>query len=198
MVKKIKVNIASRFAHLKDMETKMLASLDGAINQLSEIYRGLRAGRPSASLLNGVSVEAYGSMEKLSNLANVTVAEGRMLLVKVYDESIAKAVENGIIEANMGLNPLREGAAIRVPVPELNMEQRKILVKKVNEYAENIRKSIRDIRRNALDVAKVMKKSGELSEDDLKIVEKEVQAIINHYIDEVDDAAKKKNAEILD
>jgi ribosome recycling factor len=169
--------------------------MDGAVTQLQKEYSGLRTGRASASLLEHVSVEAYGSYMPINQCGSVSVPEPRMLTVTVWDQSIAKNVEKAIRDSGLGLNPVAEGAVIRVPIPQLTEERRKELTKVAAKYAEEARVAIRNVRRDGMDGLKKAQKDGEISEDEQKRHEVEVQKITDATIKKVDDllAAKEKD-----
>lgn len=169
--------------------------MDGAVAQLQKEYSGLRTGRASASLLEHVSVEAYGSYMPLNQCGSVSVPEPRMLTVTVWDQSISKNVEKAIRDSGLGLNPVAEGAVIRVPIPQLTEERRKELTKVAAKYAEEGRVAIRNIRRDGMDNLKKAQKDGDITEDDLKRLGDEVQKLTDAQIKKVDDmlAAKEKD-----
>jgi ribosome recycling factor len=170
--------------------------MQGAVESLKKEFSGLRTGRASASLLEPVTVEVYGSRMTLSQVASVSVPESRLLVVQVWDHGSAPAVEKGIRDAGLGLNPGREGATIRVPVPELNEERRKELIKVAGKYAESARIAIRNIRRDAMDDVKKREKDGHISEDDVTKQNKDIQTTTDKYIKQVDDMLTQKEHDI--
>lgn len=171
--------------------------MDGAITQLTKEFSGLRTGRASASLLEHVHVEAYGSSMPLNQCANVSVPESRMLSVKVFDKSLAKAVEKAIASAGLGLNPAADGDLIRVPIPDLSQERRVELTKVARKYAEEARVAIRNIRRDGNDTLKKMEKDGEISKDEHKKREEQIQKLTDEYVKKVDETTAAKEKEIL-
>lgn len=177
---------------LPDIKTRMQKS----ISSLREELAGLRTGRASASLLEPVTVEAYGSRMPLNQVATVTVPEPRMLSVQVWDRSMANAVEKAIRDSGLGLNPMGEGQIIRVPLPELNEQRRKELAKVAHNYAEAARVAIRHIRRDGMDDLKKAQKDG-LSEDDARVQSDLVQKATDAAVAEVDTLVAAKEAEIL-
>lgn len=189
-------NIKKEFPAIEEHLSDMESNIDNTMKQLHKTLESIRTGIANPAMLDGISVQAYGGNEDLKSVAIVTKSDGRSLVVKVYDASIAGAVERAIIEANIGLNPIREGAVIRVPVPEPTGEQRQLLVRKVNEYSENFKRSIRDTRRKILDVIKSLKKDGDLSEDGAKKSSSDIQAIIDKSITEIESIVEKKAKEI--
>jgi ribosome recycling factor len=170
--------------------------MQGAVESLKKEFSGLRTGRASASLLEPVTVEVYGSRMALSQVASVSVPESRLLVVQVWDHGSAPAVEKAIRDAGLGLNPGREGATIRVPVPELNEERRKELIKVAGKYAESARIAIRNIRRDAMDDVKKREKEGHISEDDVAKQNKDIQSLTDKYIKTVDDMLNHKEQDI--
>ena len=147
---------------LDEIKTRMHKS----IASLKEELVGLRTGRASASLLEPVTVEAYGTRMPLNQVATVTVPEARMLSVQVWDRSMTNAVEKAIRDSGLGLNPVGEGTVIRVPLPELNEERRRELTKVAHTYAEQARVAVRHVRRDGMDLLKKLEKDGDISQDD--------------------------------
>jgi ribosome recycling factor len=178
---------------LNDLKTRMQKSIASLRDELI----GLRTGRASASLLEPVSVEAYGSRTPLSQLATITVPEPRMLSVQVWDRQLANAVEKAIRDSGLGLNPMGEGQVIRVPLPELNEERRRDLTKVAHNYAEAARVAIRHIRRDGMDALKKAEKDGDMSQDDARIQSDVVQKTTDAHVAEVDALVAAKEAEIM-
>jgi ribosome recycling factor len=177
----------------KETEDKFSKTVDN----LKKEFMGLRTGRASANLLEPVLVDAYGSKTPITQLANINVPESRLLTVNVWDKSLVSTVEKAIRDADLGLNPATEGQVIRIPIPTLNEERRKELSKIASNYAEQARISVRNSRREAMDELKKMEKNKEISEDELKSYEEEIQKITNQYIQEVDEHLKKKEEDIM-
>lgn len=171
--------------------------MQGAITSLKTELGGLRTGRASASLVDHVQVDAYGTHMPLNQLATVSVPEPRMLSVQVWDRSMVHAVEKGISAANLGLTPQTEGQVIRLRIPELNQDRRKELVKVAHKYAEAARVAVRHVRRDAMDVLKRLEKDHIISEDDHKRHAEQVQKITDQTISEVDQALATKEKEIM-
>jgi ribosome recycling factor len=161
-----------------------------------EELAGLRTGRASAHLLEPVTVEAYGARMPLSQLATVTVPEARMLVVSVWDRGMVHAVDKAIREANLGLNPIVEGATMRVPIPELNAERRKELVKVAHKYAEAAKVAVRHIRRDGLDMLKKAVKDG-MAEDEEKRHEDRIQKLTDDMVVEIDKLLAAKEQDIM-
>lgn len=178
---------------LNDLKTRMQKSIASLRDELI----GLRTGRASASLLEPVSVEAYGSRTPLSQLATITVPEPRMLSVQVWDRQLANAVEKAIRDSGLGLNPMGEGQVIRVPLPELNEERRRDLTKVAHNYAEAARVAIRHIRRDGMDALKKAEKDGDMSQDDARVQSDVVQKTTDAHVAEVDALVAAKEAEIM-
>ncbi|MCD7060922.1 ribosome recycling factor [Pelagibacterium xiamenense] len=178
---------------LENLRTRMNKSIDAMKNDLA----GLRTGRASASLLDPIHVDAYGSATPLSQLATVSVPEPRMLSVQVWDRSMAGAVEKAIRESGLGLNPIAEGALIRVPLPELNEERRRELSKVAHQYAEQARVAVRHVRRDGMDVLRKLEKDGEMSQDDARVNSDKVQKATDDAIAEIDALVAHKEQEIM-
>jgi ribosome recycling factor len=176
-----------------DIERRM----KGAVDALKSDLQGLRTGRANTSLLDPVVVEVYGSMMALSQVATVSAPEPRMLSVQVWDKSNMTPVEKGIAHANLGLNPIIDGQTLRLPIPDLTQERRKELAKLAGQYAEKAKIAIRNVRRDAMESLKVDEKKKEISEDDRKRSEEVVQKLTDQFVKETDEAAAKKEQEIL-
>ncbi|MBR2033533.1 MAG: ribosome recycling factor [Alphaproteobacteria bacterium] len=176
-----------------DAKTRMEKTLDS----LKSDFGGLRAGRAHASLLDGIMVEAYGSLTPISQVGTVSVPDARTLSVSVWDKSIAKSVEKALRESDLGLNPVSDGTLIRVPIPPLSEERRKELVKVAGKYAEQNKVAIRNIRRDALDEVKKLKKDNLISEDEEKRAETEIQKITDDAVKKVDELQSQKEKDIM-
>ncbi|WP_305096347.1 ribosome recycling factor [Croceibacterium aestuarii] len=176
-----------------DIERRMA----GAIDSLKGDLGGLRTGRANVSLLDPVVVEVYGAMMPLNQVATVNAPEPRMLSVQVWDKANVTAVEKGIAHANLGLNPMIDGQTLRLPMPDLTEERRKDLAKLAGKYAENAKIAIRNVRRDGMEALKEDEKKKEISEDDRKRGEDEVQKLTDKYVAEADAAAAQKEKEIL-
>jgi len=168
-----------------------------SISSLGEEFAGLRTGRASPSLLEPVLVEAYGSQMPLNQVASVTVPEPRLLNVQVWDQSMAAAVDKAIRESGLGLNPVSEGAVIRVPIPELNEERRRELTKVAHTYAEQARVAVRHIRRDGMDQLKKMEKDGDLGQDESRSQSDLVQKSTDDAVAEIDRLLATKEQEIM-
>src|SRR3954465_2349994 len=171
--------------------------MQGAVASLKHELGGLRTGRASASMLDPVQVEAYGSHMPLNQLATVSVPEPRLITVQVWDRSMVHAVEKAISASNLGLSPSTEGQVLRLRIPELNEERRKDLVKVAHKYTEAARVAVRHVRRDGLDVLKKLEKDHQISEDDGKRSAEQVQKLTDETIAEVDKILTGKEKEIL-
>jgi ribosome recycling factor len=171
--------------------------MQGAVQSLKHELGGLRTGRASASMLDPVQVDAYGSHMPLNQLATVSVPEPRLISVQVWDKSMVKAVEKAIVDSNLGLSPATEGQVLRLRIPELNEERRKELVKVAHKYAEAAKVAARHVRRDGLDVLKKLEKNHEMSEDDQKRHADEVQKATDGIIAEIDQLLAAKEKEVL-
>ena len=176
-----------------DLERRM----KGAVETLRNDLGGLRTGRASTTLLDPVQVEVYGANMPLNQVATVTAPEPRMLSVQVWDRSNVQPVEKAIRSAGLGLNPVTEGQTLRLPIPDLTEERRKELAKLATQYAEKARVAIRNVRRDGNDVLKTAEKKGQISQDEQKRLEGEVQKLTDKAIAEVDATATAKEKEIL-
>jgi ribosome recycling factor len=171
--------------------------MQGSVESLKKDLSSLRTGRASASLLDPIEVDAYGSKMPMSQVATVSVPEPRMLSVAVWDRSMVGAVEKAIRESNLGLNPATEGQTIRLRIPELNEQRRKEMVKVAQKYAEAARVAARHVRRDGLDVLKKLEKDGDMSEDDATRNSEQVQKAIDQVIADIDSALAAKEKEIM-
>jgi ribosome recycling factor len=171
--------------------------MQGALQALKQELSGLRTGRASATMLDPVHVEAYGTNMPLNQLATVSVPEPRLISVQVWDRSMVKPVEKAIIDANLGLTPATEGQVIRLRIPELNEERRKELVKVAHKYAEAARVAVRHVRRDGLDVLKKLEKDHKIGKDDHDHEAEQVQKATDQMISEIDHLLAAKEKEVL-
>ncbi len=178
-------------------EKELKRRMDGAINAYKSDIASLRTGRASANVLDPVMVEAYGSRVPLNQVANITVPESRMLGVSVWDKSMVHAVERGIRESNLGLNPIIDGQNLRIPLPDLNEERRRTLVKVAHDYAEKARVAARHVRRDGMDSLKKAEKDGDMSQDDSRSQSDKVQKMTDETISEIDRLLAEKEKEIM-
>jgi ribosome recycling factor len=171
--------------------------MSGAVEALKHDLGGLRTGRASTALLEPIHVEVYGANMPLNQVATISAPEPRMLSVQVWDRSNVGAVEKAIRSSGIGLNPISEGQTLRLPIPELTEERRKELAKLAGQYAEKARIAVRNVRRDAMDGLKQDEKKHEISEDERKRLETEVQKMTDDTIKEIDGAVAAKEKEIL-
>jgi ribosome recycling factor len=177
--------------------SKYKERMDKAFAVLRDEFASLRTGRASASLLDQVHVEAYGSNMPLNQLAAVTVPEARMLMVNVWDKGMVVSVEKAIRSSGLGLNPVVDGQNLRIPIPPLTEDRRKELAKLAGKYAEQQRVAVRNVRREANDDLKKAEKAHVISQDELKKLEAEVQKMTDEEIKRIDEALKTKEQEIM-
>lgn len=177
----------------KDLQRRM----EGAISAFKNDLASLRTGRASANLLDPVMVEAYGSSMPINQVGTVSVPEPRMISVSVWDKSMVGAVDRAIRESNLGFNPIVDGTTLRIPIPELNEERRKQLVKIAHQYAENARVSVRHVRRDGMEHAKKAEKDGEISQDDHRVQSERVQKMTDESITSIETLLNEKEAEIM-
>jgi ribosome recycling factor len=171
--------------------------MHGAVEALKHDLSGLRTGRASVALLDTIHVEVYGANMPLNQVATVSVPEPRMLSVQVWDRSNVQPVEKAIRSANLGLNPVTDGQLIRLPIPDLTEERRKELAKLVGQYAEKARIAVRNVRRDGMEHAKQDERKHEISEDERKRLEQEIQKLTDDTVKEIDELAAAKEKEIL-
>lgn len=171
--------------------------MDKAVGALKEEFSGLRTGRANAGLLDPVQVEAYGSTAPLNSVAAISVPEPRMISVNVWDKSMVGPVEKAIRAAGLGLNPIVDGQMLRIPVPALTEERRKELAKLAGKYAEQQKIAVRNVRRDANDDLKKAEKASEISQDEQKRMEAEVQKDTDAAIKRIDETLKAKEVEIM-
>src|SRR5919109_3333756 len=180
-------------ALLKDLRRRM----DGALEVLRKEFGGLRTGRASASLLEPITVAAYGGTMPLNQVANISVPEPRMITVQVWDRAMVKAVDKAIREAGLGLNPQTEGQVIRVPIPDLNEERRRELTRVAAKYAEQAKVSVRNVRRDGIEALRRLEKGGEISQDEQRKLQNDVQHLTDDHVKRIDEALEQKDREIL-
>ncbi len=171
--------------------------MDGALDVLRKEFAGLRTGRASPSLLDPVRVEGYGQSMPMNQVGSVSAPEPRLIVVQVWDKGLVKAVEKAIREANLGLNPQVDGQLVRVPVPDLSEERRKEMTKITARYAEQARVAVRNVRREGLDGLKKQEKDGNISQDQHRKLDKDIQGLTDATIKRVDEMLHQKDKEIL-
>ncbi len=177
---------------IDDIERRM----DGALASLRTDYASLRTGRASASMLDPVTVDAYGADTPINQVGTVNVPEPRMITLAIWDKSLVGKVEKAIRKSGLGLNPVVDGTLIRLPIPELNEERRRELAKVAGQYAEQAKVAVRNVRRDGMDMVKKARNDG-LSEDDAKVYTDEIQALTDAAIKKIDAAQDAKQEEIM-
>jgi len=177
--------------------SKFKDRMDKAVEALRDEYQGLRTGRANSGLVEHVQVEAYGSTMPLNSVGAISVPEPRMITVSVWDKGMVGAVEKAIRSAGLGLNPMTDGTTVRIPIPALTEERRRDLAKLAGKYAETQRIAVRNVRREAMEELKKAEKDHELSEDERKKLETEVQTATDAAIKRIDDTLHHKEAEIM-
>ncbi|WP_265570819.1 ribosome recycling factor [Sphingomicrobium nitratireducens] len=175
----------------------LMRRMDGAIEALRHDLGGLRTGRASTSLVDGIQVEVYGALMPMNQVATVSVPEPRLISVQVWDRSNVTNVEKAIRNAGLGINPVVDGQMIRLPIPDLTEERRKELAKLVGQYAEKAKIAVRNVRRDGMDDLKKDEKDHEFGEDERKRHEGEVQKLTDDKVAEIDKLAQAKETEIL-
>ncbi|MFQ3307147.1 MAG: ribosome recycling factor [Candidatus Midichloriaceae bacterium] len=178
---------------LPQLEEKM----DSTINSLKKSFNGLRTGRASPDLLDQIKIEAYGDKMPINQLASVTTPDSKCITVQVWDQSMVESVEKAILNSGLGLTPNTEGQVIKLNLPMISGERRKELSKKANEYAEQNKISIRNIRRNGLDHYKKLEKDKDISQDDFKSYSADIQKVTDEYIVKISKLYEEKSKEIL-
>jgi len=178
---------------LTDCDLRMHKSIDATRTE----FNSVRTGRASAGLPDRITIDYYGTPTPLNNMATISAPEARLLSIQPYDASQIKAIEKAIQESDLGLTPSNDGKVIRLPIPELTEERRKELAKLVGQYAEKARIAVRNVRRDGMEHLKADEKKHEISEDERKRLETEVQKLTDETIKEIDDAASTKEKEIL-
>lgn len=171
--------------------------MEKALDFMKHEFSGVRTGKASPALVEGIDVDAYGSVMKLKQLALISTPEPRLIIIQPFDASNVKPIEKAINESKVGITPAVDGKLIRLPIPELSEERRKDLVKTIKTMAEETRVRIRAARRHAMDAAKKMQKDGGLTEDDLKSAETQIQKLTDKYVADVDAQVASKEADIM-
>ena len=177
----------------KSLDDKMEKSISVYSEKLSEV----RAGRANPAILNKVKIDYYGTPTPINQVAGVSVPEARLIVIQPWDASVLKDIEKAILASDIGINPNNDGKVIRLAFPELTEERRKELAKEIRKIAEEAKVAIRAIRRDGIDEAKAKQKSSEITEDELKSAETEIQKITDKYIDEIDKILADKEKEIM-
>ncbi|CAN5867351.1 ribosome recycling factor [soil metagenome] len=169
-----------------------------AVAATQEEFGHIRTGRASPHLLDRIEIDYYGARTPLNQIAGISVPEARMMVISPYDKNSLGAIEKAIQQSDLGVNPNNDGSIIRLNFPSLTEDRRKVLIKQVKERAEEGKIAVRNVRRHSKDEMEKMKKEGEISEDDLKRSEKELQKLTDHYIEEIDKMFGHKEQELLE
>lgn len=172
--------------------------MDGAVAALERDLNGVRTGRAHPSLIETLAVDYYGATTPLNQLGTINVPDARLLTIQVWDGSALKAIEKAILASDLGLNPSVDGQLIRLPIPALTEDRRRELVKVVGHKAEDARVAVRNVRRHAHDELRKMERGGDLSEDERRRTEDELQQLTDQHVETIDEVAKKKEAELLE
>ena len=178
---------------IDDLQRRM----EGAISSLTKDFQGLRTGRANTQLLDSILVEVYGATMPVNQVATVSVPEPRMLSVQVWDKDNVKLVEKAIRESELGLNPQLDGQLLRIRLPDLSEDRRIELSKVAAKYAENAKIAVRNVRRDGMDKLKKMEKDGNLSQDDKRLYDEEIQSLTDRSVVQIDELFSKKEEEIM-
>ena len=178
---------------LKVYEEKMNKSYDALLNE----YTSIRAGRANPHVLDKIKVDYYGTPTPIQQVANISVPEARMIQIQPWEASLVKEIEKAIMMSDLGINPQNDGKSIRLNFPQLTEERRKELVKQIHKYSETGKVAIRNIRRDAMEAFKKKQKASEITEDDLKVAEKDLQKLTDDMCKEVDALLEKKEKELM-
>lgn len=179
--------------NFSNIEEKM----DKTISVLSENFSEVRAGRANPAILNKVKVDYYGTPTPINQVAGISVPEARLIVIQPWDMSILKEIEKAILASDIGITPNNDGKVIRIAFPELNEERRKELVKEIKKMAEEAKVAIRSLRRDGIDVAKKEQKDGNITEDDLRNAETEIQKLTDKKVEQIDSITANKEKEIM-
>ncbi len=182
---------------LKDEYKIYSEKMKKSIDSVAADFAAVRAGRANAAVLDRISVDYYGTPTPIQQIASIGSPDPRQLLITPWDASAVKLIEKAILESDLGINPQNDGKAIRLNFPQLTEERRKELVKQIHKYAENGKVAIRNIRRDAMDAFKKMQKASEITEDDLKIAEKDLQKLTDDMCKDLDVLLEKKEKELM-
>ncbi|MGN0181963.1 MAG: ribosome recycling factor [Candidatus Ornithomonoglobus sp.] len=181
-------------AKYPEVESKMEKRVAGLLSE----FKTIRAGRANASVLDKISVEYYGSLTPINQVGSISSPEPRLLVIQPWDTTLLKEIEKAINKSELGISPQNDGKVIRLSFPPLTEERRKELVKQVKKYAEEAKVQIRNARRDGIEMYKKQKKDGEITEDDMKKIEKDIQNLTDKYIKEIDSVTADKEKEITE
>ena len=182
---------------MKDVLNNAKDKMEKTLKVLSSDFAAIRAGRANPAVLDRITVDYYGTPTPINQMAAVSVSDARVLVIQPWDKSSLKAIEKAIQASDLGINPTNDGSVIRLTFPQLTEERRKELCKDIKKLGEDAKVAVRSIRRDANDKIKNMKKEGELTEDDVKIFDKDIQKLTDKYTDLIDNEVSAKEKEIL-
>ena len=177
--------------------TTIKEKMEKSISVYQEKLAEVRAGRANPAILNKIKIDYYGTPTPINQVGGISVPEARLIVIQPWDVSILKEIEKAILASDIGINPNNDGKVIRLAFPELNEERRKEIVKDVRKMAEEAKVAIRSIRREGIDTAKASQKEGEMTEDELKQAENEIQKITDNHIEEIDKILEAKEKEVM-
>ena len=177
--------------------TNLKEKMEKSISVYQEKLAEVRAGRANPAILNKVKIDYYGTQTPINQVAAISVPEARLIVIQPWDASVLKEIERAILASDIGINPNNDGKVIRLAFPELNEERRKELVKDIRKMGEEAKVAIRNTRREGIDKAKSMQKNSEITEDELKQSENEIQKMTDKYIEEIDEVLEKKEKEVM-
>ena len=183
---------------IEEIHQEVKDGMQSTLDSLVKEYAGVRTGRATTALVDGILVDYFGAQAQLKQLATISVPESRLIVIQPWDKSVAPEVEKAIQRSNLGLNPVSDGTVIRIPVPPLTEERRRDLVKVVKKSAEDRRIYVRNVRRDGNDLLKQMEKDKEISEDDNRRAQERIQKLTDEFIRKVDEAAAKKEKEVME
>ena len=184
---------------MKELLASTKEGMSKTVEALQEEFNRIRTGKATPALLDGVKVEYYGSTVPIKQVASLSIPEARLIVIQPWDKNSIEAIEKGILQADLGLNPMNDGNVIRVPIPQLTEERRHELVKYVRKLAEESRVSIRNTRRDVNDKLKTMEKDGKISEDEYhRLHDKEIQEITDDFIEKIGEIVARKEEEIME
>ena len=177
--------------------TKIQEKMEKTINNFAERLSEIRAGRANPAILNKVKIDYYGTPTPLNQMAGISVPEARLIVIQPWDVSVLKDIEKAILASDIGINPNNDGKVIRLAFPELNEERRKELVKDIKKMAEEAKVAVRGSRRDGIEAAKAEQKEGNMTEDELKQAENEIQKLTDKNVEEIDKILANKEKEIM-
>lgn len=182
---------------MKEVLDSAKQKMEKCIAALDHEFSTIRAGRANPAVLDKITVDYYGAPTQINAMAAISVAEARILVIQPWDASMLKSIEKAIMASDIGITPTNDGKCIRIAFPQLTEERRKELVKQISKYGEEAKVTVRNIRRDAMDKFKAMKKNSEITEDDMKNCEKDIQNLTDKFCDKIDTVCKEKEKEIM-